>query len=196
MTNRNANFLSEEQLRSLPFQALGDNVRVHERVILMGIENISLGSNVRIDADCTLLASAGPVVIGSFVHLGQGCYLAGAGGITIEDFAGLSQQVNLYSASDDYSGGGLANATIPPEYLNLQVAPILIERHALIGAKTVVLPGTKVRQGAAIGALSLVRGETRSWAIYSGNPAKAVAPRRRDEILRREAALLARKPTA
>ena len=190
MTNRNAGFLPEEELRSLPFVAMGCNVKIHERVIMMGIENISLGSNVRIDADCSLLASGGPISIGSYVHLGQGCYLAGAGGIAIEDFAGLSQQVNIYSASDDYSGGGLANATIPAEYLNLQIAAVVVERHALIGAKSVVLPGTTISQGTAVGALSLVRGVTRSWAIYSGNPAKLVAPRRKDEILRREAALL------
>ena len=190
MTNRNADFLPEEDLRSLPFLALGHDVKIHERAIIMGIENISLGSNVRIDADCSLLASAGLISIGSYVHLGQGCYLSGAGGISIEDFAGLSQQVNLYSASDDYSGGGLANATIPAEYLNLQVAPVVVKRHGLIGAKSVVLPGATVSEGTAVGALSVVRGMTCSWAIYSGNPAKVVAPRRKDEILRREAALL------
>src|SRR5512132_2969458 len=57
MTNYRADYLTVEALSSMPFKALGHDVMIHERGTLVGIENISIGSHVRIDPDVILLAT-------------------------------------------------------------------------------------------------------------------------------------------
>ena len=50
-----------------------------------------------------------------------------------------------------------------------------------------LLPGTKISEGTAIGAMSLVLESTRPWSIYVGVPANFIKARHRDiEKLERE----------
>jgi galactoside O-acetyltransferase len=182
MTNFGPQFLPDEAVRALPFAALGCNVMVHVRASIIDVENLSIGDHVRIDADVTILATGG-VSIGSYVHIGAQCYLAGGAGIALEDFAGLSQGVKIYSTSDDYSGRHLTNPTVPPAYLGVVRGFVRVARHAIIGAGTVILPGISVSEGCAVGALSLVRRSTEPWGIYAGAPARRVAERSRDLLL-------------
>lgn len=44
MTNYRADYLTLEALSRMPFKSLGHDVMIHERVTLVGIENISIGS--------------------------------------------------------------------------------------------------------------------------------------------------------
>jgi galactoside O-acetyltransferase len=162
-------------------------VLIHARANIIDIENCSVGDHVRIDADVTILAT-GHVTIGSQVHIGAQCYLAGGAGIALEDFAGLSQGVKIYSTSDDYSGRHLTNPTVPLAYLGVVRGSVRVGRHGIIGAGTVILPGISVAEGCAVGALSLVRRSTEPWGIYAGAPARRVAERSR-ELLLLEAAL-------
>ena len=182
MTNLNAEFFTQGELSELPFKSLGSDVLIHRRAVMVNIEAISIGDNSRLDADCTLLAS-GPISIGRHVHIGRGSYLAGRGGITLCDFSGMSQNVCLYSASDDYSGRHMTNPTIPEEYLGLTILPITLGRHAAIGSGAVLLPGASMGEGAAVGALSLLRSPAEPWGIYVGTPARRVAERRRDVLM-------------
>ena len=56
-------------------------------------------------------------------------------------------------------------------------------------AESVVLPGTTIGIGAAVGALSLVNASCEPWRVYAGIPARAKKERRRDIILKHQAAL-------
>jgi len=178
MTNFGRQYLTDSELRALPFRSVGQHVSIHHKVNLINVENIVLGSNVRIDSNVTIIAS-GPVTIGSYVHIGAQCYLAAGAGLEMQDFSGLSQDVKLYTTSDDYSGRHLTNPTVPPEYLGVTRGRILLERHVIIGAGAIVLPNAIIREGCAIGALTLVKRSTESWGIYSGIPAKRIGTRDR-----------------
>ena len=68
MTNFRADYLTPKALSSMPFKSLGHDVIIHERVTLVGIENISIGSHVRIDPEVILLAT-GPLTIGCYIHI-------------------------------------------------------------------------------------------------------------------------------
>jgi acetyltransferase-like isoleucine patch superfamily enzyme len=48
-----------------------------------------------------------------------------------------------------------------------------------VGAHSVVLPGVRLAEGAAVGALSLVKGSLEPWSVYGGVPARSLGPRRR-----------------
>jgi galactoside O-acetyltransferase len=195
MTSLGRQYLPDAQLQAQPFRSLGQNVLIHERANVINLENLSIGDNVRIDADVTILAS-GPVVIGSYVHIGAQCYLAGGAGIDLQDFSGLSQGVKIYSTSDDYSGRHLTNPTVPAAYLGVVRAPVHLCRHVIVGAGSVILPGATLAEGCAVGALSLVRRSTEPWGIYSGTPARRIAERSRDLLLLEAALREGRPPKA
>lgn len=185
---RNARFLSADELVQLEFAELGDNVLVHETVVLVGTENISLGSNVRIDPYCVI--SAGKrVTIGSYVHIAAHVLLSGQAGITVNDFAGISHGAKLLSTSDDFSGGVLTGPTVPTDLRNVEKGCIVVSRHAVIGANSVVLPGTAVNEGAIVGALSLARGDLEAWKVHAGCPSRVVGARDKEGVLRAETAL-------
>jgi acetyltransferase-like isoleucine patch superfamily enzyme len=184
-------FLSEKELAELGIGHYGKNVLISRKASIYSPEKMTFGSNVRID-DFSILS--GNIHIGSYVHIAAYCGLFGdEEKISIEDFAGLSARVLVYSFSDDYVFGlSLTNPTVPLEFkLKIDKGAVLIGKHVIIGAGSLVLPKTEIGIGAAVAALSLVRGDLDSWTIYKGNPAKAVGKRRSERILELEKRLRA-----
>ena len=179
MTDYGRQYLADSEVAQIPFASVGKHVLIHSRVNLINVESIHLGSNIRIDADVTIAANQ-PVRIGDYVHLGAQSYLAGAAGIVMEDFSGLSQAVKIYSVSDDYSGKHLTNPTIPKRYLSVNKGQVTLGRHVIVGAGTIILPGVDLAEGCCVGALSLVGTATRPWGVYAGVPATRRRERSRD----------------
>jgi len=134
---------------------------------------------VRIDDFCVLSAGVGGIAIGSFVHVAVHATMIGAGRITLEDYSCISGRVAIYSSNDDYSGEHLTNPMVPECYRGVTSADVVVGRHALVGAGTVVLPGVTIGAGAAIGALSLVRSDCEPFSTYAGTPARLVKARSR-----------------
>lgn len=178
-----------DELVNFGFHKVGQNVAIAKDCVINGLENISLSNNIRIDSGTTIIAASGKLYIGSQVHIAGGCYINSAGNVNIEDFAGISFGVLLFSASDNYSGEYLTNPTVPKEFTKINKGPILLRRHAIIGAGTVVLPNITLNEGAAVGALSLVTKSIPSWEIYSGTPAKFLK-KRSQGLLEQEALFL------
>ncbi|TPQ49426.1 galactoside O-acetyltransferase [Prosthecomicrobium hirschii] len=168
----------------MPFARIGKCVLIDRSVSLVSIENISIGDNVRIDAHTLLIASGG-ISIGSHVHISAFCYLAAGGFIVLEDFSNLSCNVKIHSISDDYTGRTLTNATIPETYKELTRGQVVLGRHTIIGSGSVILPGLRLGEGTAVGALSLINRSTEDWGIYAGSPARRIRERSR-ELLRIE----------
>lgn len=183
---RNAKFLTREELNALNFAQIGENVLIHETVVLVGVENIYLGSNVRIDP-FSVISAGKKITIGSYVHIAGHVLLSGGAGITVRDFAGVSHGAKLLSTSDDFTGGALTGPTVPADLRNVQSGSIVIGRHAVIGANSVVLPGTQIEEGAMVGALSLARGTLQAWKVHAGLPARVLSDRDKDGVLRAEA---------
>jgi acetyltransferase-like isoleucine patch superfamily enzyme len=176
MASYGAEFLSIRTLRELGFAFVGEDVKIHPSIVLVDIENIHIGSHSRVDAHTVITASSS-VRIGAYVHIGAGCYLAGGGGIIMEDLSTLSQGAKIYSVNDDYSGSSLTNPTVPSIYKSVKQAPVHLGRHVIVGTGSVVLPGANIAEGCAIGALSLVSEATSPWGIYGGVPARRLKER-------------------
>jgi len=178
--NNRTSFYSEQELKEIGFKSLGRNVKVSQFARFYGVKNISLGNNVRIDDFCIL---SGNIDIGSYVHIASFSALFGSGGIEIYDFAGLSSKVTIYSASDDYLGDALTGPCIPDEYRKVESGKVELMKHALIGASSVVLPNTILREGAVVGAMSLAKGDILEWSIFAGVPAKFIKSRKKEIII-------------
>ena len=179
---RNHDYLSRTELLKLGFAAVGENVRVHPTCVLVGCERIWLGSHVRIDPFCILTIGA-RLVVGDRVHLSGRVTIAGAGPIEIGDHANISHGATLLSSSDDFSAAAMAGPLVPDEFRRVDTSPIIVGRHAIVGAGAVLLPGATVGEGAAIGALALVKQAIPPWTVNTGNRARTVGRRDRDGVL-------------
>lgn len=184
------------ELEKIGFASIGKNVQIARATTIVGPQNISIGSNVRIDDWCSLIAAKGRLSIGNYVHIGSGCYLGCSGGITLEDFSGLSQGVKIYSSSDNYGGDVLTNPTIPSTYTGAIIQSVTLEKHVIVGSGSVILPGVTIEVGSAVGALSLVNRPIGSWGIYSGTPVKRIKERKKDLLLLEKQLLSAPPPTS
>lgn len=183
-------YYSESDLKNAGFKALGHNVRIAKNSTIVGLENIEIGDDVRIDGYCTIAAAGtGWIRIGSFIHIGANCYLSAGDGICIGDFGNLSQGVRVYSRSDDYTGAYMTNPTVPVRYTGVTRGPVALERHVIIGSGSVVLPQVTIGEGAAVGALSLVKESLTPWGVFAGCPAKRLKDRSK-RLLELEFALL------
>ena len=197
MSSLDKGYYTESELAQLGFAAYGADVRISRNCAIIGAQNVRIGSHVRIDDYVVISAGSGSLQVGNHVHIAAGAYLGCAGGITLADFSGISHGAKLYSASDDYSGSALTNPTVPKKYLDVDVAPVALGRHAIVGAGSIVLPGVILSEGTAVGAMTLIkRGfKTDDWAVYFGAPARKVADRSK-ALLALEAALLAEERQA
>jgi acetyltransferase-like isoleucine patch superfamily enzyme len=178
-----AGYYHSEELRRFGFKSIGENVAIAKACNIVGLQNIEIGDNVRIDAYCSLIAANGFIRLGSYIHIGGYCHFAGRGGITMGDFSGLSQRTSIYSASDDYSGRHMTNPMVPAHLTRAKVAPVAIGRHAIVGSGSVILPGVELAEGVAVGALALVTHSQPEWTVCAGNPARVLRQRHRKPLV-------------
>jgi len=171
---------SSFELRQLGFARVGERSAISRSCTIIGLANITIGDDVRIDGYTSIIAPHGRVRIGSHVHIGIGCVLGARGGIEIGDFSSLSSGVRILTAVDDYGGRYMTNSTLPDDVLHVHSAPVRLGRYVPVGAGALILPGVDIEEGAAIGAMSMVPHSLKGWTIYAGNPAKEKGPRSRD----------------
>ena len=172
--------IGRDVLEAMGFASLGSDLHISDRATFYGCAHIALGNNVRIDDFCVLSAGQGGITIGNHVHVAVYACLIGQGRITLSDFCNISSRVSIYSSSDDYSGATMTNPMVPDRYKNVLHADVSIGRHVIVGSGSVILPGTTLEEGVAVGALSLVKESCTAFGIYAGNPARRVRERKRD----------------
>jgi acetyltransferase-like isoleucine patch superfamily enzyme len=183
MKNLGGEFFTEKELHNVGFKSLGENVKIHSRASIYGVENIEIGNNVRIDDFCVIIAS-GPLVIGSFVHLANYCWVGSKNGVYISDFCSFAPRVTILSASDDYTGLYLTNITVPKEYTKPTTAndKVVFGKHVIVGVSSIVLPGCNIGEGASIGAMSIVNKNINPWSINLGNPIRNFGNREKNML--------------
>jgi acetyltransferase-like isoleucine patch superfamily enzyme len=158
-------------------KSCGNNVLVSKQAVLVGMENIVIHDNVRIDSYVVIIASRGPLLIKSNVHIEPLASLVSHHGISIGSFCTISHGVRLFTASADYSGNSFTNRFPQDKFQNPIVGGIEIKDHVIIGANSVVMPNIIIEEGAAVGALSFVRKSLAAWKIYAGNPLREIRDR-------------------
>lgn len=172
-------FYSDEELAQIGFNSYGKNILISRYCKIYNPQNIEIGNNVRIDDFCVLSAGKS-LKIGSYIHIGCGTSIIGAGKVVISDFCGISGHCSIYSSSDDYSGMFMVNPMVPEEFTNVTHAPVILGKHVIVGCGSVILPGVTIEEGVAIGAMSLVQQNCKAFTIYCGNPLKKLIPRSKE----------------
>lgn len=158
----------------MEFKWIGKDCKISEYARFYSPEKIIIGNNCRIDDFCMLSGGTG-ITIDDHAHIAVGVYMFGGGGITLGKLCGISTGTNLWSQSDDFTGGGLYGPQVPKKYKpTLKEAPIIIEDLVLIGTGTTILPNVRIGMGVSIGAHSLVTHDLEPWGLYAGNPIKKI----------------------
>ena len=169
--------LSSKEISKAKFLKSGKNLKISNNVIFIGSQNISIGSNVRIDDFTIIVAINGKVKIGNNVHISAYNYINGSGIVEIGNYCNFSQGCRIYSKSDNYDGTTLTNPTFDEKFTKPIVKKVKILEHCIFGSGTIILPGCEISTGVAVGALSLIKNNLRSWSIYGGSPAKYIKKR-------------------
>lgn len=166
---------TKQELKALGFKKVGNNVYISKKASFYSPEKMIIGNNVRIDDFCIL---SGKVELGNYIHIAAYSTLyGGTDGIYIDDYANISSRVTVYSVSDDYTGMSMTSPMIPEKYKNVISAPVIIEKHVIIGATSVVLPGCTLQEGSAFGCFSFINKSTEKWSINVGIPITKIKDR-------------------
>ena len=177
-------FYKVEEVKKFKFKSIGSNVFIKKNVSFFFIENIQIGDNVRIDDNVIIVSNKkNKLIIGNNVHIASNCYLAGSDGIEIHDFCTLAPGVMIFSGSDDYSGIKLTNPTVGKPFIGGKFGKVVLNKHVIVGANSVILPDVKIGVGTSIGSLSLVNKSIGNWGIYAGIPVKRIKKRSKKMLI-------------
>tara|TARA_Y100000996_G_C22514517_1_gene639869 strand:+ start:93 stop:626 length:534 start_codon:yes stop_codon:yes gene_type:complete len=165
-------FYDNKTLNKAGFNKIGKNVKISKSCLIIGLKNISLGSNIRIDAFTSIIANKGFLKLGNNIHIGGHGHLLCSGGVTIKNNCTFSQGVRIYSQSDDYSGKKPTGLFVKNKYQNYKKGEVIIGAKSIIGSGSIILPNVKISKNTLIGALSLINKNILKPGTYSGIPVK------------------------
>ncbi len=163
------------------FKRIGKNVKIYEPCIFSQPEKVILGDNIIISEFNHFM---GHSQIGDFVHIAPFCSIAGGGDCILDNFVGLSAGVRIITGSEDISGEGLTNPTIPIEFRSRKTSFVHCKKHSFLATNVIVLPGVTIGEGAVIGAGSIVNKDLAPWGVYIGT--RRIRERPSEKILELE----------
>lgn len=156
------------------------NVKIYPNAKIIGMKHIEFGHDIIID-DFVFIYAKKKVRIGNYVHIAAFSSITGGEEVTFADYSTLSWGCRIFTATDDFTGCGFGNSTVPEEYRNVYRDTVTLERFAIVGANSVILPGVTLGEGVSVGANSVVSRDLEPWGVYVGN--KRVRDRDRNAIL-------------
>ncbi len=166
-------------------KSCGENVIIGKTVRIRYPELVDIGDNVIID-DFSYISTS--LKIHNNVHLSSGCKIIGGKNAFVElfPFSTTAPNVVLSAGSDDYIDG-IAGPTVPLKFKAEAIfGKIIINKHCIVGANSVVLPNVKFKEGSVLGALSLANKDLEEYRVYAGIPARHIKDRNKQNILNLE----------
>jgi virginiamycin A acetyltransferase len=137
---------------------------------------IEIGDEVVIDAFVKVkpAGGTGDVRIGPRSVINSGVVIYTGNGVTLGANVLLAANVVLAPTNHEF---GDRDVPIREQRFQPSRGGIVIEDDVWIGAGTVVLDGAVVRQGAVIGANSVVQDEVAAYTVNVGNPLRTIGQR-------------------
>ena len=140
------------------------------RRLLLRVFGARLGKQVHVYPNVKIWAPW-LLTIGDFVGIANGVNLYNMSHITIGDYAVISQGAYLCGGSHDYNTSNF----------QLIAKPITVGQYAWVCADVFIGLGVTVPEGAVVGARSVVtKSLVQSWVVYAGNPCRQVGVRKQN----------------
>ena len=160
---------------------MNKGVTVYEHTRIEGQQNIEFGIYVLIDDFVFLIANT-TMRIGSHTHIGMfTSIVANEAPFGMGDCSSIAAGCRIFTSTDDLAGNAFGNPTVNKKYRSIKNGPITIDRLAIIGANSVILPNVHIGEGTVVGAGSVVTKNLDPWGVYIGN--KRIKDRSKDQIL-------------
>jgi len=105
--------------------------------------------------------------IGDHAWIGEGVWIDSLAQVSIGANACLSQGVMIETGNHDWSSSSF----------DLVVREVAVEEGAWAAVRSLLLPGSRLRSHAVLGAGSVLSGDTEPYGIYVGVPARKVKER-------------------
>jgi acetyltransferase-like isoleucine patch superfamily enzyme len=155
------------------FMALTPHDPVSNRIkrALMQWRGATIGANPKIWRD-VWVDDYRKLTIGADVSIGKSAMLICIGGVTVGDQVMIAHGAQIISA-----GHRMPPAGESMRFSGLDVAPIVIEDGAWIGAGAIVLPGVTVGRGSVVAAGAVVTKDVEPHTIVGGVPGVAIGVR-------------------
>ena len=144
---------------------ISDTVQIYSKIEIYG--------KVRIDDFVKISA---PLILIGYNHISSFCCLSGQKTIVMKEFSGLSSHCQLFTSSDNYTET-LTNPTVPDAYKNIIHSGIILGKHVIVGANSVLLPGVVCNNFSSVGAMSLVKEDVSEGWMVAGIPATKIKQR-------------------
>jgi len=103
--------------------------------------------------------------LGNNVHI-NGLMVYGSGNLTIGNNFHSGKELLIYTSTHNYKSGN----AIPYDETFID-EDVVIEDNVWIGVRSIILPGVTIKEGAIIGAGSVIAKDVEPCAIVTGNPA-------------------------
>ena len=179
-------------------KSMGDGVTIGKNVKIVNPEYVSLGNNVKICDDVTLIArgeggiflddgawlnervyldtesdATGYITVGKSVYIGTGTTLFGHNGLVIGDHSLLAQNITCTPYSHIFSD---PNATIITQGGHSK--KVTIGKDVYIGMGVDIMYSGDIGDGSVVGAGSVVVKPIPPYSVAVGNPAKVIKERK------------------
>jgi len=146
---------------------------------LADIEDSVRGSKIVIEAGAVIdsfvkikpAGGTGDIFIGQFSVINSGTVIYAGNGVTIGAYVAIAANCTLAPTNHQVFDRRIR---IMQQGFMPSRGGIIIEDDVWIGANSVLLDGSILRQGCVIGAGSLVRGEVPPYSINVGNPLRLI----------------------
>jgi acetyltransferase-like isoleucine patch superfamily enzyme len=139
------------------------------RLVFRRLVRADSANDVSLERGVRVLTKGG-ITVGESTNINAGVLLDGRGGLRIGSRVNISPEVLILTAEHDPRS---------PDFAGVESAVAIGDR-VWIAARAMILPGSRVGDGAVVAAGAVVRGEVEPWSIVAGNPASKVADRPTD----------------
>lgn len=167
---------------------IGKQSTIHGSIDIRSLDSIiEIGNNCLIEGNLVTEHDQSQITIGNNVYIGGGTLLDCVLSIIIEDDVLISYDCIL-ADSDNHSiqysqrKQDLADwKNKKHDWSTTKSASIKIEQGVWIGARSIILKGVTLGEGAIVGAGSVVTKDVPSYTIVAGNPARIIREIPEDE---------------
>jgi maltose O-acetyltransferase len=146
---------------------------IPNNVTISGISRIKIGEGFRVCPNTKLITvNGGSLIVGENFFANYNCFIiANKNTITIGDNCLLGPDVLIMNVNHSIAKDRLIREQ------DDRTAPIVIGNDVWLGAKTIILPGVTIGDGAVVACNSVVNRDVAAYTVVGGSPAKFIKNR-------------------
>lgn len=158
--NALVDFSAVSDPRSCRIEVAADSLVYGQLFLERDGASVAIGTGSVINPD-TMIVASNAVTIGDHVWISYGCLIMDHDG----------HATSLEERRKDFER---LIAGHPKDWTVVKSAPVVIEDDTWIGARAILLKGTRIGKGAVVSAGAVVRGTVPAFTVWGGNPARQI----------------------